>query len=240
MLFRRVRADDYLKGFMEFCKKRFGDNLVAVVIFGSYPWGYFDRKKSDYDVILFFKNPVRINKRFAKEKFGKVDVHYLLDKNELISRAHLGHWTTYITLLKSARVIYSTREYRNFLRELKGLNLFEAVVDVAGIEAKAAYEIDELKKKRGYKALKWSLPMLRKRLQMLTYLRFHKLVWDMKKNLRRNKDILDVTERRFLGGLDRKLRIRSNDFDLSDKKMVLEIMNKLNVKLLFHLSDLVR
>ena len=31
-------------------------NLIAIVIYGSYIWKYFDKKKSDYDVFVIFRN----------------------------------------------------------------------------------------------------------------------------------------------------------------------------------------
>ncbi|MBI5803773.1 hypothetical protein HY450_00850 [Candidatus Pacearchaeota archaeon] len=41
--FRSIKPDNYLKRFIDYCKKEYGDNLLAIVIYGLYAWGYFDK-----------------------------------------------------------------------------------------------------------------------------------------------------------------------------------------------------
>jgi len=240
MLLRKIRSDTYLKKFISYSKEKFGDNLVAIVIFGSYTWGYFDEKKSDYDVFVIFRDEVPRGKEEIRRKFEKVALHYFCTTDELLRNAHFGHWTSYITLLTSARVLYANKEYEKFLKELKDLNLFEAVIDVVGLEAKANYEANVLRKNKGYKAVKWALPMIRKRLQMLTYVRYHKLIWNLNENLRKNKDLLIKEEIRFMKDLDRRVRLRSSKFSSDDKKTALDILYKINKETILHLASLAR
>ena len=71
-MLRKIRLDSYLKKFVEFCKKRYGKNLIAIGIYGSYAWVYFDNKKSDYDIFLIFNKNLRNEGRFLTKKFPKI------------------------------------------------------------------------------------------------------------------------------------------------------------------------
>jgi len=145
MLFRR--KNKYLEKFVEFCKRKFGDNLAAIVVFGSYAQGFFDKKKSDYDIFIIFRDKIPQGKIELKKKFPKVSVSYFLTLDDLMKRAHLGHFTSYITLLtKGSITLYKTKEYKKFLRKLKKKNLLEEVVDVVRMEHKTKYEKNILNK----------------------------------------------------------------------------------------------
>jgi len=109
MLFiKKIRPDYYLKKFIDYCKDKYKDNLFAIVIYGSYAWGYFDKKSSDYDVFIIFKNGTPKNKKLAQKEFNKlfpkISLQYYCTAEELINKVREGHWSIYITLLKSAKV----------------------------------------------------------------------------------------------------------------------------------------
>ena len=36
MRIRKIKPDKYLKDFIEYCKEKFGENLIGIVIYGSY------------------------------------------------------------------------------------------------------------------------------------------------------------------------------------------------------------
>ena len=235
---RKIKADKYLKNFIKYCKEKFGDNLAAIVIYGSYAWGYFDKKKSDYDVFMIFKDKIPYGEKELRKKFKKVGGFYYLNIDELLKRAHLGHWTSYITLLTSARVLYSTKEYEKFLRKLKKINLLEEIIDIAGVELRSINRANILKKTRGYKAVKWALASIRVQLQLFSYLRYKKLIWNIKENLKKNKDILTKEEMVFLEILDKKVRKRINKFNKKDKNMALNLIYKLNKEIIFSLKKL--
>ena len=232
MLIRKKRADKYLQDFINFCKEKYKDNLIAIVIYGSYPWGYFNKEKSDYDVFVIFSDKTPKNKREIEKKFPKITLQYFCTSEELIDKVSRGHWSVYITLLKSARVLYATKEYKKFLKRLKKIDFIEQLIDTVSIEFKTGFEIKELKKKRGYVALKWALPLLRKRLQLLTYIKRKKAIWNLRKVVRLNKKVLGKDERGFILNLDKRVRKRENKFSPEDRKMTLKILKKLNEEIL--------
>lgn len=238
MLIKRIKPDSYLKKFVECCKDKFSNNLVAIVVYGSYAWGFFDEKKSDYDVFVFFKDKVPKGKNTLKKRFKRVSISYYMTINDVLKKGHFGHFTSYITLLKSGRVVYSTNEYKKFLRKLQKINLFEEIVDVGSVEAKTIQRANILKKRSGFKAAKWALPSIRVQLQMLTYIRRGKLIWNLKKNLRKNKDILTKKERSFVRDLNKRVKERDEKFGRKDKKSTLDLMYKLNKEIILHLGSL--
>jgi len=69
MLIRKIKPDNYLKKFIEYCREKFGDNLVAVVVFGSYAWGYFDKKKSDYDLFVILRGKIIDQENVRKKPY---------------------------------------------------------------------------------------------------------------------------------------------------------------------------
>ena len=239
MLVKKIGADKYLKRFVEYCKKKFGGNLGAIIIYGSYSLGYFDDKKSDYDIFILFKKEIPKGKRTLKRKFPKISVNYFMTFEDVMKKSHLGHFATYITLLKSRGVIYCIPEYKKLLRRLKKLNLFEKMIDLTVIEAKSIYEINHLKKVSKYNALKWALPSIRKRLQFLSFIRFNKLIWNLRKNLRKNKDVLDKDEIEFILGLHRQILNRKPYFSSKDKIRSIGLIEKIDKEIIFHLRDLI-
>ncbi len=230
---KKIKSDDYLKNFVNFCKERYGNNLVAITIYGSYAWGYFDKKKSDYDIFVIFKDKTPQGKKEINKKFPKVTLQYFCTTNDLLRKVEEGHWSIYITLLKSARILYYTTEYKKFLKQLKKVDFIEQLLDTAAMEYKAHFEIETLKKSKGYKAAKWALPSIRKRLQLLTYIRRRKAIWNIKKVARLNKDILTEEERCFIIDLDKRVRERKNSFTKQDKDKSIEILKELNNQILF-------
>ncbi len=230
---KRIKSDEYLKNFVEFCKEKYRDNLVAITIYGSYPWGYFDKKKSDYDIFVIFKDETPKGKKEINKKFPKISLQYFCTTKDLLRKVEEGHWSIYITLLKSARLLYYTKEYKKFLKELKKIDFIEQLTDTAAMEYKANFEIETLKKCKGYKAAKWALPSIRKRLQLLTYIRRKKAIWNIKKIAKLNKDVLTREERNFIINLDKKVKSRENSFTKQDKNKAVEILKKLNHQIIF-------
>jgi predicted nucleotidyltransferase len=237
---RKIRPDRNLKQFMNYCENKFKDNLFAIIIYGSYAWGYFDKEKSDYDIIVILKNKTKINKKEIEKIFPKLSLQYLMSKKEILNYTHLGHFTTYITLLKSGRTLYVKRGYKRFLRKLRKTNLLERTFDAVAIAAKTTKEIKQLESVRGYNGLKWALPAIRKRIQLLTYIRFKKLIWNLRLNLWKNRDIFTKQERRFIIQLNKGLRSRSNDFPKRKKTQAIAILRKLRSELITNLTELLK
>jgi len=234
----RIKPDSYLKGFIDYSKKEFGDNLAAVVIYGSYVWGYFDKKKSDYDVFVIFRDEVPEGKEKLARKFPKVSLQYFVTTGELLDKAHFGHFTSYITLLKSGKVVYKTKEYDLFLRKMKGSNLFGKVIDIVGFEAKFFRKRKMFENRLGFKAAKWALPSIRVGLQLRIFVVKRKLVWDLRKVIDYNKDILDKKESKFLIDLEKKVLKRSEDFKRKDREIALSIFDKVSKETFLSLAEI--
>lgn len=236
MLFKKIKPDCYLKKFIEYCKEKYKNNLLAIIIYGSYAWGYFDKRKSDYDVFVIFKEKIPKSKKSAKiefsKKFPKITLQYYCTADEIIHKVNKGHWTTYITLLKSGRVLYKTKDYKKFLKSLKKIKFMGEILDAAAIEYNSLFEIKELQKFRGYEAAKWALPCIRKRLQFLTYIKKKKTIWNLRRIIKMNKKILTKEERKFLLNLDNKVKSRSAKFVARDKKIAVQILERLNHEIL--------
>lgn len=233
MLIRKIRKDKYLKEFIKFCKEKYKENLMAVIIYGSYAWGYFDRKESDYDVAVIFRDKTPSEHKEIDRRFPKVFLQYFCTADELLKKVEAGHFTIYVTFLKSARVLYWTKDYKKVLKELKKVDFIEELADTTAMQYKANYEINCLKKLKGYKGAKWALPCIRKRLQLLTYIRRRKPIWKLKKVVKMNKDLLDKEERKFILELDKEVKQRREDFGKEDREMAIKILEKLNKKIIF-------
>jgi predicted nucleotidyltransferase len=232
-MLKRIKPDNYLEKFVDFCKEKYKDELIAIGVYGSFAWGYFDKSKSDYDVFVIFKNKTPKGRKEINKKFPKVTLQYFATAKEIEDRINQGHFTIYITFLKSARMLYSTKEYRNFLKKIKKTDIIERLIDTLAIEGKTKFEVDTLGKLKGYKASKWALPSIRKRLQFLTYLRKRKATWNLKKVLKLNKDLLDKDEIKFIIDLDKRVKKRENVFSKKDREISIEIIKRLNYEIVF-------
>ena len=230
MFFKR---DEYLKKFVNYCMEKFGNELAGIIVFGSYVQGHFDKRKSDYDIFVLFKRKVINGRRNLEKKFPKTSIQYYLSLKELEDMIHFGHFTSYITLLsRGGKIVYSTLEFRRFLKSAKKQNILDKPFDVAGLEYKTNYEVKNLKRLKGYNSVKWAVPMIRKRLQMLTFLRKNKLVWDLGKNVKINKKFLSDEEKDFILDLNKRLKKRSNVFSKKDNAGTLNVVYKLNNEIL--------
>ena len=207
------------------------------MVYGSYAWKYFDKKDSDYDIILLFKENAPDKKSIAKQ-FKKISLQYSLTSDEVLTNAHLGHFTTYITILKGGRILYKTKEFNKLIRQLRKTNPLDKVIDIAVIEAKSLYLKKELKRLNKFKAVKWALPSLRKSLQLLTFIRKNRLVWKLNKNLKLNKDVLTKEEILFIKELNKKLLKRSDNFTKKDKQISINILDKINSEILFYINKI--
>ena len=72
-----------IKEFVEACKKKFGDDLVSIVLFGSYARGNATRY-SDIDLILVIKN-LPSNTWERDKLIDEIVLRFLLEKHKRIS-----------------------------------------------------------------------------------------------------------------------------------------------------------
>ncbi len=223
-MIRRIKSDSNLKKFIEFCKQRYGKNLIVIGIYGSYALGYFDKDKSDYDVFLFFNSKVRNETKFLDNKFKKISVLQFCSSKELFELIKKGHWAIYITLLTSARMLYYSREYEILIKKLKKINFINNLNNFNRIKWKIGFDKRNIKKGKGYSGAKYTLPALRSNLQLLTYIKYKKSIWDLKKIVKLNKDILTREEQEFLIQLEKSVKRRKN---FNNKKIAINILEKI-------------
>ena len=234
-MIKKIYLDSYLCKFLDFCKQKYRGNLAAIGIYGSYAWGYFDKDKSDYDVFIFLKKSVKNKHRSFSKKFPKVSVNYLCDLDELKNLISEGHWTLYLTLMKSARMIFYSKDYKKFIKNLKKIDFLDNLNSFESIRRKANFDIDNIKKLKSYALIKYALPSIRSKLQLLTYLKTKKLFWDLKKVVKLNPKIINFEEENFIFGMDESVRKRKESF--YDKKIIIGLLQKINKSVLERINQ---
>lgn len=230
MALRRIKADSNLRKFSDFCRKRYGRNLIAIGIYGSYAWKYFDKEKSDYDVFLIFKQEMKDEGKSLMNKFRKITVQYFCSKKGLSDLIKEGHWSLYITLLTSARMLYYSKDYELFINKLRKIDFIKNLKNLDRIKWKVKFNRKVMLESRGYSGAKYALPALRSRLQLLAYIEHKRLIWDLLKVIKVNKDFLTQKEEKYLIELDNSVRKRKNAFP--DKKMAINLSDKINKKII--------
>ncbi len=225
-----MNKDPYLKKFILYCRKKF-DNLAAVVICGSYGLDYFNKKESDYDIIIIFKDKVQKGKSSIKKIFKRIDLHYFCTLNYLSKRGGAEHWASYMALTKTGKILYKTEEYDKFLEKFRKKGPLEKT-NISALKKKMRYEKNVLNRLRKFKALKWAFLSIRKRLSLLNYTKNRKKIWEFKKVLLKNRNFFTKKELDFLKELERKVKTRKSNFRDYDKKTSLEILSKIDKELL--------
>lgn len=229
-MLKKIKLDSYLKPFVDFCKERYSPNLMGIGIYGSYAWGYFDKNKSDYDVFLVFNKKIEDESKLITNKLEKISVQYFGTTEEVSELIKEGHWSLYITLLKSAKMLYFSNEYKQFFNELKNTNFVKNLQNTDRIKFKAKFDRDQIQKMEGYPAIKYAFPALRSRLQLLTYAKYQKPIWDLNKVISLNKDFLTSNEQNLLIRLNKSVRERRNDY--FDKDFAINTLDKINKEIL--------
>jgi len=115
-----------IREFVEECKKKFGENLVSIILFGSYARGNF-RESSDIDFLVIVKDlPEKWKERKKlfeeairriSEKYGKYTEVIPLTEKEFIS--NLMHSNSlFITFFLGHKVLFDrnffTPNFKNF------------------------------------------------------------------------------------------------------------------------------
>jgi predicted nucleotidyltransferase len=79
------REKEALEEFVEACKKKLGENLISIILFGSRVKGYA-RKDSDYDLLIIAKNLPDIKERLnlLEEEENKIWDKYKIKISSLL------------------------------------------------------------------------------------------------------------------------------------------------------------
>ncbi|MCS7094086.1 MAG: nucleotidyltransferase domain-containing protein [Candidatus Aenigmarchaeota archaeon] len=129
-----MKVDRVLREFVEECKKRFGENLVSVVLFGSYARGE-QKKTSDLDLLVVVKDLPMVwserKKQFEEiceslsKKYGKFIEVIPITTKEL--RKNLNKKSPFfITFVLGHKIVFDDgtfkKEFEKFSLELSKKN----------------------------------------------------------------------------------------------------------------------
>jgi len=117
------KEKEALEEFVEACKKKFKENLVSIVLFGSRVKGYA-RKDSDYDLLIIAKNLPGIKERLnlLEEEENKIWDKYkikisslLLEEEEIFSPVN----PLLFGLLSGYKVLFGKGNFKKNLQQAK-------------------------------------------------------------------------------------------------------------------------
>ncbi len=179
------------------CIKRYGNNLAAVLIFGSYNTGKFVKGISDINLIILFKkkNSIKFQSEYDilyHNLFADIPVsitHFRIIEDY---RRHIygeGSWSSWITVINGSKAIYSTKEFELFRQKLLekpilGAHLLSYLLHKDEIELKGYF-----KRIREWDLTKAIFFYIRRKLQVINYLNGNNLEFDYQKSLRNIKHI---------------------------------------------------
>ena len=117
-------ADNIKKKIISFLKNKYKKNLAAVLIFGSYFTGNYNPKESDLDLIILLKSkkPEEKDKQEIEKKIEqlKIFIHHLKTIEEYKKEIYeKGSWSSWVVVQKGAKIIFSTKEFKEFQKYLK-------------------------------------------------------------------------------------------------------------------------
>jgi predicted nucleotidyltransferase len=117
------REKEALEEFVEACKKKLGENLISIVLFGSRVKGYA-RKDSDYDLLIIAKNLPDIKERLnlLEEEENKIWDKYkikisslLLEGEEIFSPVN----PLLFGVLSGYKVLFGEENFKKNLQQAK-------------------------------------------------------------------------------------------------------------------------
>lgn len=181
-----------LKKIKELILKRYGKNLVAILVFGSANTGHFREGKSDIDTMIFLKrlNGLNLKKetKFLINKLKAENFHtqYFFTINEIKKYAKKRiSWSTRITILTEdgSRVLYSTEEFEKLKKWLiKNFPTKEEIREY--VREKDKFELEGyFKKIKNFELTKGLFSNIRRKLQITYYFQKQNLVFDYNKCL---------------------------------------------------------
>lgn len=215
--------------FLKSCRETLGENLIAVVLYGSRYWGFAD-EDSDYDLFLFVKKVDKKSKRDSKElskRYPKFHIRYFVAiTDERIVRR--SGWAGYVVLTEFSYPLFKTKVYSEFLKTLKkNTPDIKEVVKVYKFE-KNKYEMDEFQKKTGFKANEWGFFSIWRRLQIIDFYGNSKVRTDLDENIKACSDMVSKHSSQFLHELQDRVYKRSDKWDKSDYEHSVKILKHLN------------
>ncbi len=194
--------------------KRYNENLAAILIFGSYNTGRFVFGISDIDSIILLKREDNIDFENGKHELGNeladIKLKILHFKTLKDYKEHIyqeGSWSSWITVIKGSKVVYSTPEFEDFRRELHS-NPINKIKLLDYVIKKDKFELEGyLKDLSGWDLTKGLFSHIRRKLQILNYYLGNELNFDYNICLRNLKEIDNKESLEELGDLYNKREI---------------------------------
>jgi len=139
------KEKEALGKFVEACKKKLGENLVSIVLFGSRIKGYA-RKDSDYDLLIIAKNLPDIKERFSileeeeNEIWNKYKIKIsslLFEEEEIFSPVN----PLLFGVLSGYKILFGKK---NFEKNLKQAKAWIEEMDPIYVEGENEWRVKEL------------------------------------------------------------------------------------------------
>jgi len=197
-----MSLNNSLKRIKQFVLERYGNNLAAILIFGSANTGHFVEGKSDIDTIILLKRKCKLNFKNEIRYLFEIDelqseklkiLHFKTIKNYEKHIYNEGSWSSWVTVIEGSKKIYSTSYFEKFKERLikkpiSRKKLFEYLKQKDKFELKGYF-----KKTGGFDLTKALMSHLRRKLQIMNYFKTGKIIFDYNACLR-NVD-LDKSEK---------------------------------------------
>ena len=186
----KMSLENSLENIKRFLKKRYKDNLAAIVVFGSANTGHYKDGESDIDLILLLKSKKRLNMEEERESlfedFEKENAKIIHFKTLSNYEKHIykkGSWSSWITIIDGSKKIYSTPEFQKFRKRL----IFKPIPKKKLIEylkTKDRFELEGyLKKEKGFVLTKGLFSHIRRKLQIINYFENQDIIFDYERCL---------------------------------------------------------
>ena len=186
-LYLRMFLENSLSKIKDFILKRYGNNLAAILVFGSANTRYFRENESDIDTMIFLKKLKGLDlaketkfliKALAPENFHTQYFHTLSSIKRYVKKR--VSWSTRITILSKdgSRVLYSTQEFAKLKKWLK--DTFPSKQKIRKyVKEKDEFELyGYFNSIEGFDLTKALMSHIRRKLQIMNYFQTGKFVSD--------------------------------------------------------------
>ena len=185
-----MALEESLTHIREFLLDKYKDNLAGILLFGTANTGEFKEGKSDIDTMIFIKEQRGLNiadeikflidalksERFATQYFHTLEgiIQYIRERSS---------FSTYITIVgeDGSRTLYSTPEFEETRQKLRENPPSKEDLKKY-IKKKDEFELEGyFRDNKGFKLTKDLFAHIRRKLQIMSYFRTGKLLFDYNK-----------------------------------------------------------
>ncbi len=212
----------YLKNALDYLTLNLGENLLGVIIYGSYTTSHFDANLSDFDLIIIVKKDVSAFIESFSAIFPRISVQLCLSPADIVEKIQKGGWNTYLVLTNTGTILYDSEQFLQLRDEIRknGISFKNlSLSDKANLIKKFRGNIRELKDKTGYNYTKYFYYSLLRVIQILHFIQTGKVETDLKVLLRECDEVFIKRNLGFLLAVQRAVlkreRISEKEVDMS-------------------------